>query len=316
MRQIDEARREESPNWRQDDTAQLVNQSPGHVSLQIKVAKELQTRPELKEKVKGMDVRTVSKLIERTKQVEKMERLKDQGKLEVTSDLRFGSCLDLIKDIPDKSIDLVITDPPYGADKYNELREGGYSPGASLMSDTHNQDLKTVLQLMQDLTKELMRVMKDGAHCYVWVPQQYLAYFIEAMHPLEFQYPPLYWDRGRCTQPGFGYNYMNRMEAVVYFHKPPRTKKLVTNMPNIFTCPEPSRTDRQFHTEKPQEILETFVKQSSVIGDTVLDCFAGSASTLIAARTHGRKAIGFEVDEDTYKRAQLRLLGKLQEAPA
>jgi len=153
--------------------------------------------------------------------------------------------------------------------------------------------------------------MKPGAHLYCFVPQQYITDFLRFFHTFEFQYPPLVWDRGRNTQPGYGYNYINYTEAIIYFHNPPRTKRLARNMSNILRCPEVPRGHRQFHTEKPQELLQTLIKQSSILGGAILDPFAGSGSTLLAARELGRTATGFELDEDTYKRATLRLAGEL-----
>lgn len=312
MRQLDEIRRIENPNWTQRDTAELVNQTPGHVSLQIKVAKAINADPGLKEKVKNLDIRSAMKVIERAEQVQKMERLQAQGKINPTVDLRHGHCLDLLKTLPEASASLCITDPPYGADDYNQLRDGGYSPGAKLMSDTHNMTLEVVLNLVFEVGKELIRVLAPGSHLYCFSPQQYISFFIKAFEDagFEYQYPPLIWDRKRSTQPGYGYNYMNRTEMILYFHRPPRTKRLARNLPNVFECDEVPRTNRQFHTEKPQSLLRIFIEQSSVLGDTVIDPFAGSASTLIAARDLGRKAIGFEIDADTYKRAMLRLAGK------
>lgn len=314
MRQLDDLRREENPNWTQQDTAEFVGASPGHVSLQIKVAKAINADPELKAKVKNLDIRSAEKVINRAEQVKKMERLQAQGAIEVPSiDLRYGGCLEHLPSLEDNSIDLVVTDPPFGADKFNELRTGGYSPGAKLMSDTHNMDLVTVLALLRDVTKELVRVVKPGGHIYVFAPQQHISHFIDALDPLLFQYPPLVWDRKRSTQPGYGYNYMNRTETILYFHNPPRGKRLAKNMVNVFECDEVSRTNRQFHTEKPQSLLRIFIEQSSILGETVLDPFAGSASTLLSAKGLGRKAIGFEVDEETYKRAVLKIAGKDEE---
>jgi len=311
MRQIDDLRRKTNPNWTQKETAALVNKTPALISAQIKVAKALNKNPKLREEVKNLDIRTAAKVIERNEQVKKMERLRDQGSLDTRVDLRHGSCIDLIKSLPDDSVDLVITDPPYGSDKFETLRTGAYSTGTKIMNKTHNLTLGEVGGLLSELSVELSRVMKPGAHLYCFVPQQYLTDFLRFFHTFEFQYPPLIWNRGRNTQPGYGYNYINYTESILYLHNPPRTKRLNKNMGNVLQCPEVPRGHRQFHTEKPQGLLETLINQSSILGATVLDPFAGSGSTLLAARDLGRSAIGFEIDEDTYKRATLRLAGEL-----
>jgi site-specific DNA-methyltransferase (adenine-specific) len=311
VEQIDTLRKKLDPNWRQKDTADVLGLSKGHVSLQIKVAKEMRKDPDLREKSKNMDIRAVAKLIDRKKEVAKAERLVEQGTIKLSHELLHGSCLDLIKDVKAESVDLVVTDPPYGVERINKLTETGYSPGFKLMNPTHNQDLSSVLAILGELGRELMRVLVPGAHAYFFSSLQYVGDFIRVLEEagLEFQPPTLIWDRKRSTQPGFGYNYMNRTEAIAYFHKPPRKRRLVKNMPNVLEASEVPRRDRKFHTEKPQSLLGTMISQSSKTGDLVLDPFAGSGSTILAARDLGRRGLGFEVDADTYKRASMRLAG-------
>lgn len=311
-RQIDELKRQENPNWRQKDTAELVQLTPGHVSTQIAIAKKLKDNPELKEKIGKLPIRAAMQVIERTAQVERAVRLKANGNLVTTQELRLGDCRTLIKDLPDASVDLLLTDPPYGLEALEDMRGGSSDrmSGHSMLSEHHNQDIERVLKILKDIAPDLQRVLKPGAHFYVFTAFQYMGDFIKALEPLEFQPPCLIWHRGKPTTPGYGYNYLNSTEAIIYGHRAPRSKRLAENMYNILEHPEVPRNLRVYPTEKPQGLLKMMIKQSTVPGDTVLDLFAGSASTLKACRDLDRRGVGFEIDPNSWNRAQLALAGE------
>lgn len=314
-RQIDEFKRQDNPNWKQKDTAAMVALSPQHVSNQITVAKRLNEDPELKKKVANLPLRAAMQVIERSDQVKRAVRLQKSGQLVGSADLRLGDCRTLIKELPDASVDLLLTDPPYGLEKLEAMRTnvGDRMSGHGLMSEHHNQDIGRVLKLLKDLAPELHRVLKPSAHFYVFCAFQYIGAFIEALAPLEFQPPALVWDRGKATSPAYGYNYMNRLEPIIYGYRTPRSKRLAESQYNVLEYPEVPSNLRTYPTEKPQGLLKIMIKQSTIPGDTVLDLFAGSASTLKAARDIDRKAIGFEIDPDSWNRAQLALGGQVVE---
>lgn len=311
-RQIDELKRSKDPNWEQKDTAKLVQLTSGHVSAQIKMAKKLKENPELRAKIKNLPMRAAEQVIECEEQVAKVERLQSQGKLAITTDLRLGSCLDLIKDLPTGSIDCLIMDPPYGVEELEVLRTSGSNSmtGHQMMSEHHNMTIDEVLKLLTKLGPELARVMKPGAHFYCFAACQYLNEFAKALAPLEAKWPCNLWLRERPTTIGYGYNFMSRAEFVLYGCNPPQSIRLSENHTNIFEHPDVPRNQRMYPTEKPINLLKEFIKLSTKLGDTVLDCFAGSASTMKAARELGRKSIGFEINPDSWKRAQLSLSGQ------
>jgi site-specific DNA-methyltransferase (adenine-specific) len=79
-------------------------------------------------------------------------------------------------------------------------------------------------------------------------------------------------------------------------------------MYNVIECPDVPKNLRMYPTEKPVPLLQVLIKQSTSANGLVLDPFAGSGSTLVAAREAGRRGIGFEVDNEAYLRTQARLL--------
>lgn len=314
LAQLHEIKVQINPNWTHEDTAELTHQARGHVTSQLSIAKELRVNPKLKAQVKNLDIRSAARVIKRDKEVQRAERLQAQGKLVVTQDYQFGDCRELIKKLAENSVDLLLTDPPYGLERLEKLRGsgGGGAPVKSfaLMSDTHNLNITEVLELLRTLAPEFVRVLKPGAHCYFFCAFQYIGDFISALSPLDFQPPVIVWDHERGTQPGLGYNYISRCEPIIMLHNPPKGRRLNNNMPNIIQYPEVPRGISRSVTEKPQGLLEILIKQSTIIGENVLDPFGGSGSTIKATRAISRRGVSFEIDGPTYKRTLLVLEGK------
>lgn len=315
--QIHELKKSQNPNWEQRQTAELVQLSKSHVGDQIAIAKKLRDDPKLREEVKHLPMAAAFKVIANREQVQRADRLQSQGKLQITTDLRLGDCRDLIKAIPSASIDLLLTDPPYGLEQLELLRKPGGKEmtGHQLMGEDHNSNIADVLTMLRTLAPEFARVLKPGAHFYCFAAFQYVGDFIAALSPLVFQPPMVVWDRAKPTTPGYGYNYLNSLEAIIYGYNPPAAsrRRLAKNMYNRIEHPEVPRNLRVYPTEKPQALLKDLILQSSITGEVVLDPFAGSASTLKAARALGRKSIGFEKNPDSWKRAQLHLSGAVAE---
>lgn len=312
--QIDTHRRLSDPTWKQEQTAELVGVSRNHVNLQINMAKKLRDNPELAKEIKArnLPINAAAQVIKQHEQTERLGRLMESGQIKITTDLRCGDARDLIKLLPSASVDLCITDPPYGLEKLEAIRESGGTKmsGHALMSEHHNSDIASVLQLLRAMAPELIRVLKPGAHFYCFTALQYIGEFVEALKPLEFQPPVVIWDREKPTTPGYGYNYLNSTEAIIMFHNPPRQRRLAKSMYNILRHPEVPKNLRVYPTEKPQSLLKDLIGQSSVPGELILDWCAGSGSTLKAARALGRKSIGFEIDPQSWAKTQLHLSGQ------
>jgi site-specific DNA-methyltransferase (adenine-specific) len=312
LRKITERKKAEDPSWKLEDTAEMTGRSVGDVSSKIKIAKKFQERPELKKACADgkMPYTATLKKIDQIEEAEKVQRLADQGQIQLTTDLQHGDCRKLIARLKPASVDLLLTDPPYGLEKLEALREAGSAKlsGHQLMSEMHNLNIEKVLELLQDLAPEFHRVLKPGAHFYMFSGFQHIGRFIDALDPhLEFQPPIVIWDRGKPSSPGYGYNYLSRVEAIIYGCRPPKGRRLTESMYNVIECPDVPKPLRMYPTEKPTPLLQTLIKQSTSPNGLVLDPFAGSGSTLAAAREVGRRGIGFEINEESFLRAQKRL---------
>jgi site-specific DNA-methyltransferase (adenine-specific) len=102
---------------------------------------------------------------------------------------------------------------------------------------------------------------------------------------------PLIWDKKRI---GMGYHYRSRYEFILFFEKGKRKLNDLAQ-PDIIECP---RIFNGYPTEKPVQVSEVLVRESSVSGGLVLDPFMGSGSTGRGSIMEGFGFIGIEIDPD------------------
>ena len=209
--------------------------------------------------------------------------------------LILGDCREIISSL---QYDSVITDPPYGTEDSVGGRKGygrGHYHG-------HNFGTTTILNdVTLDCCLEAMAKIKTGTRIAAFYSPRKAPEFLSRMVDLDLEYTfGLIWDK---KMPGLG-----RDQHVRYHHE----------MIAIFESGEPAYEmgytnsiivdvrDPDLHPhQKPLTLMETLV--SFVGGNTILDPFMGSASTLVAALRLGRRAIGIELDEAHFATACRRV---------
>ena len=225
------------------------------------------------------------------------------------NEIYYGDAYELIKQIDDKSIDLIITDPPYEftVNDYNAkfFRNRKINSYKDIKKNNINKGID------YSILNEFVRVLKK-INCYIWCNKEqifdYIQFFTKE-HNCNFEIivwgktnpPPLLSghflkDKEYCLcfwETGVKMNFNYDIGKTVYYTSLNQLDK------NQYLHP----------TIKPINIIENLVKISSVEGDVILDPFVGSGTTCVAAKRLGRKYIGFEINEKYYKIAKDRLQG-------
>jgi len=286
--------------WNTQKTADMLDMDRSHLAKQINFAKLLKEKPDLKEKLNGLPLTIAMRKAKMILDAEKMERLSKNKK--ASSEIKLGNCIELLKELEDESVDLLLTDIPYGLDAIN-LKGNNYK---GLVKDQENSCYSEVYKLMQAIKKDLGRVLKPSAHFYVFhsIDQYNYLQSILIGAGLDPDPVPIIWDKTRTTAPFRGYSYAPCYEICSFGHKPPKTKMLSQACKSLVQVKSPSVKEKIHVFQKPVELLEYFIKQSTNIGDLVLDPFAGSGSTILAAKKCGRRGLGFEVNKDNYLMAR------------
>ena len=209
-----------------------------------------------------------------------------------------------MKEFSDNSIDLCVIDPPY------KLISGGRKNSTLKLNKSNEVDLKsgTVFKSNKiksvEWFKELFRVLKDGSHFYVMCNDKYVKEYLNNAESVGFkEVNILIWAKGMHTPTQY---YMKNTEFILMFRK--GKAKYINNMGSFTLIDIKGIRGNKIHpSEKPVSLMEHLILNSSNENDVILDCFAGSASTIEACIKNKRKYIGIELDEQYYKIACERI---------
>lgn len=219
--------------------------------------------------------------------------------------LKQGDCLDLMKKIPDNSIDLIVTDPPYktitGGDsdgKNSERPKGMLSGNRKLFA--HQNNIK-----ISDWIPELYRIAKNKSHIYIFTNSLNLNEILTTSINNGFKlHNILVWEKNNCTPSQF---YMKNCEYVLFLRK--GKAKWINDIGGSKTVHKFNNVigNKNHPTEKPIDLLQFYIANSSNEGETVFDPFMGSGSTGVAAKNLNRNFYGIELDEHYYEIAKNRI---------
>ena len=212
-------------------------------------------------------------------------------------------CLEGMRQIPDGSIDLVATDPPY----LIETQGGGIYTQADKQYVKELNDIKDGFRT--EILDELCRVMKR-INIYLFCSQKQIIpltdYFVTKRG---CNWNLLSWHKDNPV-PACGNKYLTDTEYLLFFRE--KGVKLYGNFDTKktwFNTPlNQSDKEKWGHpTIKPLGIVRTLIFNSSQEGQTVLDPFMGSGTTAIACIKEKRHFIGFELSKEYFDKAQRRI---------
>ena len=223
------------------------------------------------------------------------------------NDIYYGDAYELIKQIDDKSIDLIITDTPYefGVGDICKTLNNGATFTDDIMANNINKGIDL------SILDEFVRVMKK-INIYIWCNKtqiyDYLTYFVK-QKKCNFEF--IIYAKNNPV-PLAGHHLIKDKEYCLYFWE--TGVKIDGKYDELKTvyyqCINQKDKKQYLHpTIKPLNIIENLVKISSREGEIIFDPFVGSGTTCVAAKRLGRKYIGFEINEKYYKIAKDRLQG-------
>jgi DNA modification methylase len=235
---------------------------------------------------------------------EEHEQLKTQKAIEIiekvyesNTNIFHGNCIEFIKTIEDKSIDCLITDPPYGVD----IQFGAYDNQLSRKIE-NDGNIDDALLLLDEMLLEVKSKLKDNAHIYIFCNWKIYPQF-NAIISKHFQIKNLIiWDKLFMGMGDLKGNYSSSYEMIVFAGG---NREFLSRPKNIIQC---RFNDERFHnTQKPVDLIKQLIENSTNVNETIFDPFLGSGSTVIAANQLKRNFIGCEIDEQNYKITLKRL---------
>ena len=208
--------------------------------------------------------------------------------------LLHGDCFELLQDIPDESIDMVLTDPPYGMNFQSEYRKHKYE---KIMGDSD-------LAWLDDFVNEIYRVSKPNTAHYVFCSFHHIDKFKQAIERKFKIKNILTWVKNNTSMGDLKGDFAPKTEFIIFFHK---GRRLINGKrdPNVL---EFKKTRNELHpTQKPVDMTEYMIGKFSDEGDVILDPFMGSGTTGVACKNTNRIFIGMELDETYFNIAKERI---------
>lgn len=195
-----------------------------------------------------------------------------------------GDCIEMIKAIPDKSIDLILTDPPYG--KKADKGTNGFGSAKNRRYSGGWDNTRPSAEVFAEMFRIAKNVVIFGGN-----------YFADMLPPSNCW---IVWDK-KGNVP-FQNPFADCELIYTTFKKP--IKKIVFKQQGFITD---SKDKRCHPTQKPSELVQMIIESFTKPGDLICDPFMGSGTTGIACINTGRRFIGMELDVGYYSVAEERL---------
>lgn len=233
------------------------------------------------------------------------EPLAHESKATLSPQLFLGDCLDIIPRLKDSSINLLLTDPPYG---FNYLSRSHKLPLTRIKNDRHE-----AMPLLRTMLRAIYPKLTDDATGMIftnWQCEPSIRAIIEEEGYVITNV--LVWDKGSWSRGDLRGNWGYQYEQIIFFRK----KTLVTRLRrwlngkregNILEYKKLPTNKYTHPTEKPVSLLKYLIEKVTKPGEVILDPFAGSGSTLLATQETGRIGIGIELEPIWYEVASQRL---------
>ncbi|MFZ5988258.1 MAG: DNA-methyltransferase [Bacillota bacterium] len=203
--------------------------------------------------------------------------------------------------MPDKSVDLVLTDPPYGID-YQSARRIDTERFSKIDGDQ---------EINHHFIEEAYRLLKEDCGMYIFTRWDVYPKWADKIQSAGFKIKNvIIWDRVIHGLGDLSGSYAPQHDFIIYAIK---GKPILKNgrPKDIIRVKRPD-VDKMIHpTEKPIKLIRELIVNSTNKGDVVLDCFLGSGTTAIACKQLNRRWVGFEISPEYCKIIEKRLSQKV-----
>jgi len=250
---------------------------------------------------------TTSRMVQAAKQYEFDEQRKQKAEkiktVNISDNILNGNSLEILKTLDDGSIDVVITDPPYGVNYIsNRSKIDNKITKRGLLNDGVE-----AFELLDETCKILQDKTADNAHLYFFCSWQVFTKFESIISKYFTIKTPLVWDKKNKGSGDLYNDWGNQTELIIYCVK--GKKGINTRKGNVLSFSR-LHTSKMVHpTQKPTELIKELLSASALKNDFVVDPFMGSGSTIKACNEMNIKSLGIELDKEMFNIANAFING-------
>jgi site-specific DNA-methyltransferase (adenine-specific) len=210
-----------------------------------------------------------------------------------------GDCLAVLETLPNNSIDIVITDPPYGISyKSNRSKFDDAITKRGLLNDGADE----AFTLLDKTCKVLSRKCAENSHLYFFCSWSVFSQFEKIISEYFTIKTPIVWDKGNKGSGDLENDWGNQTEIIIFCIQGKKT--INYRRGNILSVPRLHSSKMVHPTQKPIELINELLDVSYFKGDFVVDPFMGSGATIHACNAKSIRALGVELDNEMFQIAK------------
>lgn len=303
-------KKQKSPDyWTNADTASLCNLERSTITKQLQIADYVKKFPELKKCKTAVEITQAIKGIQKT--VKRHKAVKEYEKRSTTDFTKIIVCSDAVthmQSIPDASIDILLTDPPYMMD-FDKLSPGaGGVIGSEFSIHGFTFDDSPNFELYRKLAKESFRFCKDTSYAMVFCAAEYFT-------PLQNEFrlngwipyiKPLIWAKNCGNTIRYDIWPLPQYEMILLCRRD-NSRLVLQGRPDWFEY-NISSGEKSHKTEKPIELMQELLKRVALPGSTIYDPFCGSGASLLAAIREKMIPCGCDILEESISIVKEKLI--------
>lgn len=209
-----------------------------------------------------------------------------------------GDCLELMKNIPDKFVDMVLCDPPYGINYSSNRTENTRKTKHKIINDE---------KPFIDFIFYIDRILKPTGSCMIFTRWDVQQKFIDELNKNNLRVRNvLIWNKQAHGMGDLKRAYASCYESIIFCSK--NLFEFNNGRPEDILSAKRIVGSKQLHpNQKPVDLLQTLIEQCTKENEIIFDPFMGSGSTGVACVNTNRKFIGIELDPKYFEVAKNRI---------
>lgn len=228
-----------------------------------------------------------------------------------------GNCLKVMKELPDASVDLIVTDPPYNLGNFMRERDTNLKKMRdNFFADAgwDNLEFDEWVSHMDIFFEQANRVLKKGGSMIIFMSVIKTETIIALAEKHKFYYKTTgIWHKTNPMPRNMNLHFINSIEGWIYFTNETRTGtfnnkgKAIHDFIESSVTPKNEKRYGKHPTQKPENVIKHFVEILSNPHEIVMDPFMGSGTTGVVAKRIGRSFIGIEIQQDYFDICKKRI---------